>query len=129
MSKKFASLVLVVTLVCTLCGPKLFAQNKQQPEAELSSVNDSPVLNSAVEKEAQRGARLKAGIQRLVADARTGKGLAVTDPQAQPAQSNSLSKTVKIGLVVGIALAVILIIVVVHAKNHLFDDFGPITAR
>jgi hypothetical protein len=130
MLKKFASLALVAALACALCGLKAFAQNKPQPETVAKAANASLRSGSAGEKEAQPDGRLKAGIQKLVADARAGKGMsAIPAPQNQPVQSNSLSKSVKIGLVVGIALAIIITIVVIHAKNHLFDDFGPITAR
>jgi hypothetical protein len=130
MLKKFASLALVAALACALCGPKASAQHKPQAEAESNRVNDSPVSNPAGEKGAQPNAGLKAHIQKLVAEARAGKGLsAIPDPQNQPKQSNSLSKSVKIGLVVGIALAIVITILVIHARNHFFDDATGITVR
>ena len=123
MFKTFASLALVTTLICTLGGNAAFAQTLRQPDAKSNSVNNLPDSGLAGRKEAQSSEALKADIQKLVADARAGKGLLILDPQNQPKQSNSLSKTTKIVLVVGIAAVVILIIAVVHAKNHLFDDF------
>jgi hypothetical protein len=129
MLKKFASLALVATLACALCGPKVFAQNKSQPETIANGINATLASDTVGKKEAQSDGRLKAGIQKLVAEAKAGKGLAITAPQNQPVQSNSLSKSVKIGLVVGIALAIVITIVVIHARNHFFDDFGPITVR
>ncbi|HUQ32898.1 MAG TPA: hypothetical protein VM095_12335 [Pyrinomonadaceae bacterium] len=130
MFKKFASPALIAALACPLCGPKAFAQHKPQAEAEAYRVNDSSFSNPAGEKGAQPNDGLKAHIQKLVSEARAGKGLsAIPDPQNQPKQSNSLSKSVEIGLVVGIALAIVITIVVIHARNHLFDDFGPITVR
>ena len=122
MFKKFASLVLIAALVCILCGSPAFAQTSSQPDAGSNRISDTPESESAGKKVARADGSLKAGIQKLVADARAGKWLAVSDPQNQPKQSNSLSKTTKIALVVGIAAAVILIIVFVHARNHFFDD-------
>jgi hypothetical protein len=127
MFKKFASLALVAALACVLCGPQAFAL---QARIESNRVNDSAVSGSAGGKGAQPNNGLKANLQKLVAEARAGKRLsAIPDPQNQPKQSNSLSKSVKIGLIVGIALAIVITILVIHAKNHLFDDFGPITVR
>jgi hypothetical protein len=63
---------------------------------------------------------LKAEISRVVDDARAGKRLSVSDPQNQPAQSNSLSKGWKIAIGVGIAL-VALAIFAVHVSHHLYD--------
>ena len=123
MFKTFASLALVVTLICSLGGASAFAQTSLQPAAKSNRVNDSSDSSSAGKKEAQQGGELKADIQKLVADARAGQRLLVTDPQNQSGQSNSLSKTTKIAIGVGVALVVILIIVVIHEKNHLFDDF------
>jgi hypothetical protein len=129
MLKKFASPALAALLACALCGPKAFAQNMSQSETAANAINAALGSDTAGKKEGQSDGRLKAGIQKLVAEAKAGKGLSVTDPQNQPKQSNSLSKSVKIGLVVGIALAIVITILVIHAKNHLFDDFGPITVR
>jgi hypothetical protein len=123
MFKRFASLALVATLICTLGGTAAFAQTLPQPDARSNSVNELPDSGFAGRKEAQSSEVLKANILKLVADAKAGKRLVVLDPQNQPRQSNSLSKTTKIALVVGVAVVVILIIVIVHAKNHLFDDF------
>lgn len=125
MFKKFASLALVATLICTLGGTPAFAQTSSQPlDVKSTVVNDPPDSVSAGKKVAQPSEGLKANIQKLVADARAGKGLGtIIDPQNQPRQSNNLSKSVKIGLIVGVAAAVILIIVFIKAKND-FNPFG-----
>lgn len=126
MFKKFAALVLVAALFCTLGGTPAFAQNKPLPDAQSKVVSDLPDVAIAVKKEAQPGGSLKADIQKLVADARAGKGVSVTDPQNQPRQSNSLSKGTKIAIVAVIAAVVVLVIVLVHEKNNFFDDDTPI---
>ncbi len=124
MFKKYAALVLVAALFCTLGGTPAFAQNKPLPDNKTNEFSDLPDSALAVKKEAQPGGSLKANIQKLVADARAPKGVSVTDPQNQPKQSNSLSKGTKIAIVVVIAVAIIITIVAIHAKNHLFDDFN-----
>jgi hypothetical protein len=127
MLKKFASFILVAALTCTLCGIPAFAQTPSQPEVKWNRVNDSTDSGSAGKKAAQPHAELKADIQKLVADARAGKGLSIADPQNLPRQSNSLSKGTKIAIVVGVAVVVVLIIVVVKAAND--DSIGPISIR
>jgi hypothetical protein len=122
MFKKFASFMLVAALTCTLCGIPAFAQTPSQSDIKWNRVNDSTDSGSAGKKAAQPHARLKADIQKLVADARAGKGLSIADPQSLPRQSNSLSKGTKIAIVVGVAVVVILVIIVVHTRNHFFDD-------
>jgi hypothetical protein len=123
MFKTFVSLALVVTLVCSLGGASAYAQTSLEPVVKSKGVNALPDSSSAGKKEAQPSRGLKADIQQLVADAKADRRLSVSDPQTQPKQSNSLSKTTKIAIVAGIAAAVIIIIIFVHARNHFFDDF------
>ena len=121
MLKKFAAVMLVAALVCTLGVPRAFAQNKPSLDADSNRISNSDV-DYAGKQGMQSGARLKASIQKLVADARAGKGVSVSDPQNLPRQSNGLSKGAKIAIVAVIAVVVILIVIVVHSKNHFFDD-------
>ena len=123
MFKTFASLALIAVLICSLSRASAFAQTPLRPDAKSNEVNTPPDSGLAGKKEASSSEGLKANIQKLVADARAGRRLSITDPQNQTRQSNNLSKTTKIALVVGIAAVVVLIILVVHAKNHFFDDF------
>jgi hypothetical protein len=122
MFKKFAALALACALCCTLGGTPAFAQNKSLPDAQSNKLSASPDSAPAIKKEAQPGGSLKADIQKLVADARAGKGVSVTDPQNQPRQSNSLSKGTKIAIVAVIAVVIIITILVIHEKNNFFDD-------
>ena len=123
MLKQIASLVLIVTMLCTFCGTYAFAQTLPAPEAELNK-KIGPVVSGSEEKNGGRqGASLKAEMSKLVANAKADKGLSVAEWQIQPKQSNSLSKGAKIAIIAGAAVIIILIIVVVHEKNHLFDDF------
>ena len=121
MFKKIASMILINALACTLCGTVAFAQATTTPVAELNRAINPPDSGSAGKKEAPSEKNLKAEMQKLVADAKAGKGLSISNPQIQPKQSNSLSKGAKIGIVAGIAAAIILTILIVHTRNHLFD--------
>ena len=123
MFKKYACVALVVTLVCTLCPSRIFAQAMPPPAVKSSGLSETPVSGSAEKKGAQAGRSLKADIEQLVTEAKAGKRLVIIDPQIQPKQSNSLSKGAKIAIIAGVAIVVILIIVVIHEKNHFFDDF------
>jgi hypothetical protein len=120
MFKQIASLLLVVAIVCTLGGTSGYAQTSSLPDA--GSNKEKGLLDSGIneKKDAQQKSSLKADIAKLVSDAKAGKRLSVSDPQNQPAQSNSLSKGWKIGIVV-IAALVILTFVSIHISHHLFD--------
>jgi hypothetical protein len=120
MYKQIASLLLVAAIVCTLGGTPCFAQTSSLPDAGSNKENSLPDSGIKEKKEAQQKSSLKAGIAKLVADAKAGKRLSVSDPQNQPAQSNSLSKGWKIGIVVIVAL-VIVTFVAIHVSHHLFD--------
>ncbi len=56
-------------------------------------------------------AKLKADVARLIADTKAGKRSVLPSTQFPAPQRNNLSKTVKIGIIVGIAVVVIAIIV------------------
>jgi hypothetical protein len=120
MYKQIACLMLVAVIVCTLGGTSGFAQTSSLPDAGSNKENGLPDSGIKEKKEAQQKSSLKADIAKLVADARAGKRLSVSDPQNQSAQSNSLSKGWKIGIVV-IAALVILTFVAIHISHHLID--------
>jgi hypothetical protein len=120
MFKQIASLLLVAAIVCTLGGTSSFAQTSSLPDAGSNKENGLLDSGVAVKKEAQQKSSLKADIAKLVTDAKAGKRLTVSDPQNQPAQSNSLSKGWKIGIVV-IAALVIVTFVAIHVSHHLID--------
>ncbi|MDT4954266.1 MAG: hypothetical protein QOJ02_2404 [Acidobacteriota bacterium] len=120
MLKKISSLLLVAALAFTLGGTSSFAQTSSLSDAGSKKVDGLQDSGIAGKTEAQQNRSLKADISKLVADAKAGKGLTVSDPQNQPAQSNSLSKGWKIAIGVSIAL-VVLAIYAVHVSHHLFD--------
>ena len=66
---------------------------------------------------------LRSSVLRLVADTKAGKVMPAERPQIQPAKSNNLSTTLKVEIGVGVAV-VVLALIVKHARDHLFDNFG-----
>jgi hypothetical protein len=120
MYKQIASLLLVAAIICTLGGSSGLAQTSSLPDTIQNKENSLPDSALAEKREAQQKSSLKAEVAKLVADAKAGKRLTVTNPQNQPAQSNSLSKGWKIGIVVIVAL-VIVTFVAIHVSHHLFD--------
>jgi hypothetical protein len=121
MFKKLASVVIITAIVCTLGGTSALANNKSDP-----AVNNDPA-NASSEAPAKRDAecneQLKNKMLKLVSDAKAGKVIPPAKSQIQPTTGNNLSKRTKIAIGVGIAVVVVAIIVVKHAKDHLFDDF------
>jgi hypothetical protein len=115
MLKRFASLALVLALVCTVGGGAVMAKAPTDP---------LPEPTDATGKEVKPNEKLRVGITKLLADTKAGKRALPEQPQIQPTKSNGLSKGKKIALGVGIAVVVVAIIVINHARNHLFDDFN-----
>ena len=106
MLNKFASIVLVAALVCTLVGKPTSANtpSKRGAKTEPDAVTETDkVVNE----------KLRAEIIKLVADTKAG-GSVVTfpRPQIQSPQRNNLSTGTKIAIGVGIAVAVVVVILV-----------------
>lgn len=127
MLNRLASVALVIALVCTVGGTSALA-DKKTDVTEPGVATGSSAKQSAekpANKASQPNERLKAGLAKLVADTKAGKGKLSAQPQMQTAKRNNLSKGTKIAIGVGIVVAVVAVIVVVHARNHLFDNFRP----
>lgn len=120
MINKFASVVLITALVCTLGGPSAFASNPSQPDTKPAMAETGSESSASTKKEAQPNEKLKADMVKLVADAKAGKVMPAAKSQIQPAKSNNLSKGKKIAIGVGIAIAVIAVIVI--AKSPILND-------
>ena len=121
MFKKLASVILIAAIACTIGGTSAFATNVSE-----ASVQDDPAsvpAQAPEKKEAKPNEDLKTSMLKLVADAKAGKVKLPAKSQMQQAGGNNLSKGKKIAIGVGIAIIVVAIIVVIHEKNHLFDDF------
>ena len=119
MLNKFASVVLITALVCTLGGSSAFASNPSQPETK-PALAETRSESGATRKEAQPNERLRADMVKLVTDAKAGKVAPSARPQIQPAKSNNLSKGTKIAIGVGIAVAVVAVVLI--ARSPILND-------
>ena len=110
MLRRFASVVLVAALSCTLGGTAAFADTPPKPDAKAGGVATRPGSGTEAGKQARPGGTLKDDMLKLVADARAGEARAAVPGWRQPPQSHSLSKGQKVAIGVGVAAAVVLIV-------------------
>ncbi|MGI8919006.1 MAG: hypothetical protein ACR2H6_10420 [Pyrinomonadaceae bacterium] len=111
MINKFASIVLVAALVCTLAGRPAFADTPKKPGVKTPGTT----VRSGTVTEVGRVANeeLRAEILKLVADAKAeGNVVKFPRPQIQPTHRNNLSQGAKIAIGVAIAVAVVTVILV-----------------
>ena len=105
MLNKFATIVLIAALVCTLAGTPAFAQTPNNPGAKKRSSAERPDV--VTESGGPVNEELRADILKLVADTKAGGNVVrFPCPQIQSPHRNNLSKGAKIAIGVGIAVAV-----------------------
>lgn len=121
MIKKLVSMIAVFAILFTIGGTSAFANSLTDPP-DTDEPTNTPV-EAPAKKEVKRNEQLKTAMLKLVADARAGKVRPAPKSPIQPGTRNNLSKGTKIAIGVGIAVVVVAIIVFIHEKNHLFDDF------
>jgi hypothetical protein len=124
MMKRLASGALMAALVCAVGGRLVFANTPTNTDTTAKAVLILPASPASAKKELPANEKLRTDLAKLMADAKAGKEKLPAPPQFHPAARNNLSKGTKIALGVGIAAVVVLAIIVVHAKNHLFDNFN-----
>ena len=106
MINKFASIVLVAALVCTLAGTPAFANTPSKRDAKTQP-------DAVTEADKVVNEKLRAEILKLVADAKAGRSeMRFPQPQIQSPQRNNLSQGTKIAIGVAIAVAVVAVILV-----------------
>ena len=110
MLNKFTSITLVAALLVALCGTSVFANNSSGPDVKTDTANVPS--GAPAKKEVKSNEQLKNDMLKLVADAKAGKVAMPTKSQIQPAKSNNWSKGTKIAVGVGIAAAVIVVILI-----------------
>ncbi len=110
MLNKLTSVTLVAALVIVLCGTSALANSSSNPDAKTDTANVPS--GAPAKKEVKPNEQLKNNMLKLVADAKAGKVALAARPQIQPAKSNNLSKGTKIAIGVGIAVAVIAVILI-----------------
>ena len=154
MLKKYLSLTLVVLLANLTGAASAFARSEAIKEAQAaskikanipfegilevscilvgsSSNTEAKSKSPAAQPESEGLAKarfkpkqnLRSSVLKLVADTKAGKVMPPERTQLQPGKSNNLSTTVKVAIGVGVAV-VVLALIVKHARDHLFDNFG-----
>ena len=108
--KKLVSCGIVGALICCVC---LVANGKTEPEATKATTTTAPVSAST---DTKRNEKLRADVQRLVADAKAGKLKVPAQQFPQTTHRNNMSTGAKIAIVAIIAGTVFLIFMF-HAIN------------
>lgn len=118
MFRKLATLVLVGALVCTLGGTSALADttSDRKSKSKIAATSSEPA--TAAGNEENSNEKLRAGVRKLVSDAKAGKVAPAVKTQIQPARGNNWSTGTKVAVGVGIAVAVIAVIVIVQARNE-----------
>jgi hypothetical protein len=111
MLNKLTFAVLITAILCTLGRIPACAQATTQ--SDLKPKQTRAVVAPETLKSAPANARLRADMDRLVADAKAGR-IAPSTAQMQPPTRNNLSKGKKIAIGVGIAIAVVTIVLIVR---------------
>ena len=111
MLNKFPTIVLVAALICTLAGTPAFADTPNNPGGKTRSRAERP--DASTEAGRLVNEELRAEILKLVADTKAGGNVVrFPRPKIQSPQRNNLSKGTKIAIGVGIAAAVVVVILV-----------------
>src|SRR4030095_4831391 len=98
MIHRFASLTLIIALVCTIGGTSAFANTPTSSDTTADGVLTLPTPPASAKKELPSNEKLRSGLTRLVADTKAGKGKLSEPSQFQPSRGNNLSKNQKIAL-------------------------------
>ena len=88
-----------------------------------------PASPTSAKKDLHPDEKLRAGLVKLVADTKAGRGTLSAPSQIQPVTRNNLSKGKKIAIGVGIAAVVVVVVAAIYVRHHLFDDFRPFASR
>ena len=114
MLNKFATIVLIAALVCTLAGTPAFGQTPNNLGAKKSSTVERQ--DAVTETGRPVNQELRAEILKLVADTKAGGDVvSFPRPQIQAPQRNNLSKGTKIAI--GVAIAVVVVAVILVSKR------------
>ena len=115
MLTRIISSLLMLLLISSFCETSAFSSGPSEKIPQ-------PIVDQviSVNTEARPDAKLRAEMEKLVADARAGKVIAAARPQIQPAKSNSLSKKAKVAIGVGIAV-IVLAVIIKHEKDNFFN--------
>jgi hypothetical protein len=126
MIRKFSTVIVVLALFCSLGVHASFARSSSAPDNKTKPAEPATeALDPAKTAPASTGQpneQLRAGIHKLVNDAKAGKVMLPAKSQIQPAKSNGWSKGTKLAVGVGVAVAVVVAILVVkHEKDNFLN--------
>jgi hypothetical protein len=107
--KKMVTGGIVAALICCVC---VIAQGKTEPETAKATTTSA----SSASTDSKRNEKLRADVQRLVSDAKAGK-LKMPAQQFPAPQRNNLSTGAKIGIIAGIAGAIIVIAILAKLNS------------
>jgi len=108
MTRKFVSLVTTCALICCLSGTLAFGMSGS--DAKEPAEKAPPVEKSKANE------KLKADVNKLLADTKAGKIKMPAQQFPQPTRNN-LSTGAKIGIIAAIAGAIVLIAIVKHVTS------------
>lgn len=121
MTRKLVSFVLASLILCALSIASASADTPSDAASKSDGANTQPAPRTDGGNGVKSTEKLKADVSKMISDAREGRGRSTTPArQQQPAQSNSLSKSQKVLIGVGITVGVLAIIYFsVFAGKHL----------
>lgn len=117
---RLSSAGLIMTLLLTIGSTSTFAGNSSGNDAKADVAAPTTTLTNSASKADPE--KLRGGMDQLVREAKSGRLHLAERSQIQPPKGNHLSKTTKIAIGVGIAAAVIAIIVIKHQSDHALDN-------
>jgi len=116
--RKLTTVTLVAVLVSVLCGTSASANDLSNPDVRTNSANGPS--DDPAKTEVKPNEQLRTNVLKLVADAKAGKVMPAAKSQIQPARSNNLSSGKKIAIGVGIAAAIVTVILIM--KSPMLND-------
>jgi hypothetical protein len=119
MIKRFASLLLVFILICSL-GISALASTPSDLQPKVTTAEASTESPTATKSEVKPNEKLSAGMRKLLADARAGKFAPAAKSQLEPGKSNKFSTKAKVAIGV-VAAVVVIALIVNHERKHFFD--------
>jgi hypothetical protein len=124
MIHRFTSCALALALLCTAAGPSVLADTPANTETTGKPVAIVPVSPTSTGKGTKPNEGLRVGITKLVADAKAGKVSPAARPQIQRAGRNNLSDGAKVAIGVGLAVALVVLIVTRKRERSYDRDLG-----
>jgi hypothetical protein len=105
--KRSPVIIVVGALILSLGARPIFAQQTAEQLSKRIRPQSDPAFLFLAKTSEKHDAKLKADMAKLVSDARAGKIVPRTESQLPSGQRQNLSKTAKIAIIAGVAVAVV----------------------